>query len=229
MGLAQLKFPGQKISGSIYMRDLNRGAEEVFDYVYNKTLFNYLLKKGMHLVLAKQGKAAPTCTTGFLCGSFCDHREGCSAFAGAAPIPAHVLEIAERVEQLQRSKKALEAELTAAKEELLAFTGENFRGEQDGIYLVASTVKTTTFTDPEKVSQGHPEIFADCQVATMVLDTDKFEALYPDIAADCQSQLRAGFTKVDVNLVKPKATKAEKASATTAETAETSADAAVAV
>lgn len=204
MGLLNIKFPKAEIRGSILVRDLNKGHEHEFDgYAFNQGIFDYLSQKGIHLSLAKQGKADPTTTPGPLCG-FCNHREGCPGHAGAVKIPAHILDIAEQVERLSSSKKELEKEIDVLKAQLLEFTGTRYRGEEEGITLTASSIPDTEtdYIDPEDLKSRFPEAFAAC----------------------AKKKKRTGYTKVEVKRLKPKAAKAPKApkaeKATVADTAE---------
>ena len=141
MGLLQIAFPNApEIRGSILVRDLNKGEEVAFDkFSFNQGVFDYLVKKGIHLSLAKQGKTTPTTTAGPLCG-FCNHRTGCPGHAGAVKIPANILDIAEQLERLISSKKETEKEIERLKTQLLEFTGARYRGEEDGITLTSTTV-----------------------------------------------------------------------------------------
>jgi len=205
MGLLNLDFPGVEIRGSILVRDLNKGHEHEFDgYAFNQGVFEYLSKKGVHLSLAKQGKAVPTTTPGPLCG-FCNHREGCPGHAGAVKIPANILDTAEQLERLNSSKKELEREIDALKNQLLEFTGERYRGEEDGITLIATTVAEST-----------------------TLDSAKLEREYPQAFAACNTRKRAGYTKVEVKRLKIKAAKVPKAPKTATSTVADTAQAAAA-
>jgi len=204
MGLLNIKFPAAEIRGSILVRDLNKGKEHEYDgYAFNQGVFDYLVQKGIHLSLAKQGKAEPTTTPGPLCG-FCNHREGCPGHAGAVKIPANILDIAEQVERLSASKKDLDKEIDTLKNQLLEFTGLQYRGEEEGVTLTATTVpdSETDYVDPEKLQAEFPEAFAAC----------------------ASKKKRAGYTKVEVKRLKPKAAKVPKAPKTAknteAETAE---------
>lgn len=203
MGLLNIQFPTVEIRGSILARDLNKGHEREFDgYAFNQGVFDYLVQKGIHLSLAKQGKVEPTTTPGPLCG-FCNHRDGCPGHAGAVKIPANILDVAEQVDRLNSSKKELEQEIETLKNQLLEFTGARYRGEEEGISLTATTVpdSETDYVDPEKLRDQFPEAFTAC--------TSK--------------KKRAGYTKVEVKRIKqkePKAPKAPKAAKSEAETAE---------
>ena len=203
MGLLAIQSPAVEIRGSILVRDLNKGHEHEFDgYAYNKGVFDYLVQKGIHLSLAKQGKVEPMPTPGPLCG-FCNHRQGCPGHAGAIKIPADILDIAEQVDRLSSSKKELEKEIDVLKNQLLEFTGARYRGEEEGISLVATTVpeNEVDYIDPEKLKTDFPEAFA--AIAT--------------------KKKRAGYTKVEVKRIKlkaPKVAKAPKAAKETAEAAE---------
>lgn len=188
MGLLQAMFPTLEIRGSILVRDLNKGHEAEFDgYSFNQGVYDYLVKKGIHLSLAKQGKASPTTTPGPLCG-FCNHREGCPGHAGAVKIPANIFETAEQLERLNSSKKDLEKEIEVLKNQLLEFTGERYRGEDEGLTLTATTVGEST-----------------------TLDAAKLERDFPEAYAACYTKKRAGYTKVEVKRLKPKAVKVPKA------------------
>ena len=188
MGLLNLEYPGVEIRGSILVRDLNKGHEHEFDgFAFNQGVFDYLSKKGIHLSLAKQGKATPTTTPGPLCG-FCNHRPDCPGHAGAVKIPANILDTAEQLERLNSSKKELEKEIDALKNQLLEFTGARYRGEEEGITLIATTVGEST-----------------------TLDSAKLERDFPEAYAACNTKKRAGYTKVEVKRLKLKAAKAPKA------------------
>jgi len=186
MGLLQLHYPDAEVRGSILSRDLNKGREHEFDgFSFNQTLFDYLLKKAVHRALAKQGKVEPFTTPGPLCG-FCDHRQGCPAHAGAALIPEQILVKAEQLERLNASKKALEEEIDAIKAQLLEFTGEKYKGEAEGVTLVATTVGESTTVDAKKLESEFPDAFKACR------------------------KTKAGYTKVEVKRLKPTPAKAAK-------------------
>ncbi len=209
MGLLHHKFPDADIRGSILVRDLNKGEEEEFDgYTFNQSVFDYLLKKSVHLGLAKQGKVVPQTQTGPLCGC-CNHQSGCPAFAGASSIPAYILDIAENVERLASSKKEIEKEIDNLKNKLQEFTGARFRGEEEGITLTATTVAAGTTLNSDKVKSDHLEVFTACQ--TSVLDSDKVKSEYPDVFNACQVETRKGFTKIEVKRLLPKPAKVSKA------------------
>jgi len=209
MGLLNIKFPDAEIRGSILVRDLNKGREQEFDgYAYNPDLFDYLVKKGIHLALAKQGKATPVTTPSHLCG-FCNHRAGCPAHAGAAAIPEAILVKAEQLERLNASKKALDDEIEAIKAQLLEYTGERYRGEYEGLALTATTVPDSEYD---------------------AVDTEALKANFPAAFAACsKKKKRAGYTKIEVKRAKekpaakepkePKAPRAKKAKAAVEEEA----------
>lgn len=200
MGLLKLRFTAVEVRGSILVRDLNKGHEHEFDgYAFNTGIFDYLVKKGIHLSLAKQGKAVPTTTPGPLCGC-CNHREGCPGHAGAVKIPANILDAAEQLERLNSSKKELDREIETLKNQLLDFTGERYRGEEEGLTLTATTVGES-----------------------VTLDSAKLEREYPEAFAACNTKRRAGYTKLEVKRLKPKAAKVKAAKTTKAETAQAAA------
>lgn len=174
IGLLKIKYPKQKIGGSILTIDLNAGELKQFDgFEYNETLFNYLVGKGAHLLDCLNGIEEPQPAPSFLC-AYCNYRSDClSMTVPEVELPPEVEALANRYLKLSEVRHAADTKLRNIREGLLGFTGPSFRGRSDSIELIASSVGPTAMVDGKLLKLQYPDV-------------------YPAVLKE-----RAGFTKLE--------------------------------
>lgn len=179
IGMMIETHPGRRITGSILSLDLNAGEYREFDgFDHRDGIFSILVDKGRHMAAALRGETEPRVETGVLCG-FCDHRGDCPAFScDPVPIPADVTQLAQRYIATNTTKGEAEKELKQIKEQIVAFTGERFRGQTDDFAILVSTIGPSETVDSKLLQTKYPDVFAD--------------VLKP----------KAGFTKLEVREVR---------------------------
>lgn len=166
------------ISGSIIAIDLNGGIVKEYDgFTPNVAIYNHLINRAHYLLDCLDGKADPQPETGILCGT-CDYRFDCSAYrTEEADIPGELEALARRYAELNSMKNSAEKELRAMKDEIIAATGESFRGCNDNLAIIVNTVPPSVTVDSALLRKLHPDIF------------------------DEVSKQRAGYTKLEVRLL----------------------------
>lgn len=174
IGLLKIKYPKQKIGGSILAIDLNAGELKQFDgFEYNESLFSYLVGKGAHLLDCLNGIEEPQPAPSFLC-AYCNYRSDCpSMTVPEVELPPDIEALANRYLKLHEVRHAADTRLRNIREGLLGFTGPSFRGRSDSIELIASSVGPTVMVDGKLLKLQYPDV-------------------YPAVLKE-----RAGFTKLE--------------------------------
>lgn len=174
IGLLKIKYPKQKIGGSILAIDLNAGELKQFDgFEYNESLFSYLVGKGAHLLDCLNGIEEPQPAPSFLC-AYCNYRSDCpSMTVPEVELPPDIEALANRYLKLHEVRHAADTRLRNIREGLLGFTGPSFRGRSDSIELIASSVGPTAMVDGKLLKLQYPDV-------------------YPAVLKE-----RAGFTKLE--------------------------------
>lgn len=179
IGMMTEAHPERRITGSILSLDLNAGEYREFDGFANREdIYTLLLDKGRHMAAALRGETDPRAETGVLCG-YCDHRGDCPSFScDPVPIPADVAQLAQRYIETNTTKGEAENALKQIKEQIVAFTGNRFRGQTNEFAILVSTIGPSETVDSKLLQSKYPDVFAD--------------VLKP----------KAGFTKLEVREVR---------------------------
>lgn len=174
LGLLRLKYPKKKLGGSILTIDLNAGRLHQFNgFEFNKTLFNYLCNRGLHMLECMEEKAEAQPSPSFLCG-YCSYRSDCPAMAmPQVDLPDEIEALASKYVELGEVRSEADREMKSIREELLEFTGPTFKGRSDSIDLIVSSVAPSMVVDGKLLKQHYPDI-------------------YPEVLKE-----RAGFTKLE--------------------------------
>ena len=159
--------PSISLSGSILAVDMNTGDfKEYPGYVPNDEVTNFLVAKGEKMLLALDGKVAPDCEPGNLCGSYCPYNNDCPAFGNkAAPLPTTLANTAIRLEDLLSGIKDMGKEVDALKAQLLEFTGTEASASYrtDDIIVKLVVTKDSEIIDKDKLVSEYPEIYEACK------------------------------------------------------------------
>lgn len=174
LGLLKIKYPKQKVGGSILVIDLNAGELKQFDgFEYNEALFNYLVSKGLRILDCLNGLEEPQPSPSFLC-AYCSYRTDCpSMTVPEVDLPPDVAALANRYLKLNEVRHAADAKLKNIREGLLEFTGPSFKGRSDSIELITSSVGPSAMVDSKLLKLQYPDV-------------------YPAVLME-----RAGFTKLE--------------------------------
>lgn len=166
------------VSGSIIAIDLNAGIiKEFAGFTPNAAIYEHLLSKARYMLECLDGGVEPQPETGILCGS-CDYRFDCPGYrTREADIPGELEALARRYAELNSMKNGAEKELRAMKDEIVAATGDSFKGCNDALAIIVNTVPPATTVDSALLRKLHPDIF------------------------DEVSKQRAGYTKLEVRLL----------------------------
>lgn len=160
LGLLQIKYPKQKVRGSILVIDLNAGELKQFSgFEYNEALFNYLVSKGLRILDCLNGQEEPQPSPSFLC-AYCDYRSDCPSMTlPEVELPPEVEALANRYLKLNEVKHAADVKLKNIREGLLEFTGPSFKGRSDTIELIASSVGPSAMVDSKLLKHQYPDIY----------------------------------------------------------------------
>ncbi len=182
MGLLELDMSGVPISGSILVVDLNAGEWKEFNsFTPNKILFSAMVMKGRHILLSFTNPEKADIEPGILCG-YCQHRATCPAFVGTNDLPMEVRNIAARYLEKSESKRSLDKEIKSLKKEIIAFTGNEFKGQADLIQICVNKVAPSETVDSKRLKKEFSEVY------------------------DQVKKQRAGYTKLDIARIKKPAT-----------------------
>jgi len=184
MGLLELNNPGAPIGGSILAVDLNAGEWREFNsYTPNRVLFDALITKGRHILASLKQPENAQVEPGRLCG-YCDYRADCPAFTeDAVEIPGEIRTLAARYLEKTETKKALDRDIRELKEEILGFTGPDFRGLSDSLQVCAFEVGPSETVDTRRLKEAFPEVYEKVK------------------------KERAGYTRLEVARIEKKAAK----------------------
>jgi len=174
LGLLRLKYPEEKLGGSILAIDLNAGQVHQFNgYEYNETLFNYLYCRALHLLDCLEEKDEARPSVSFLC-SYCSYRSDCPALLlPHVELPPEIEAMANKFVELGGIRNEADREMRSIREELLEFTGPVFKGRSETIDLVVSSVAASQVVDSKLLKKQYPDI-------------------YPEVLKE-----RAGYTKLE--------------------------------
>ncbi|ABK99494.1 PD-(D/E)XK nuclease family protein [Pelobacter propionicus] len=160
LGLLRIKYPGEKIGGSILAIDLNAGKVHQFNgYEYNDAVFNYLYTRALYLLdcLEEKDEALPSAS--HTC-SFCSYRSDCPAMTlPVVELPPEIEALASKYAKLNSTKNHAEKEMKSIRQELLDFTGPVFKGRSDKVGLVVSSVAPSMAVDAELLKNQFPNIY----------------------------------------------------------------------
>lgn len=182
MGFVLLHNPGWEISGSILAIDLNSGQWQEFNgFAPQELVFEVLLNKGIHIWDCLENQTLePVVERGLLC-DHCPYRIGCPAFADEVLIPVEIVRMAQGYLACQSQRAQTERALKKFKEDILSFTGCNFRGSAQDIVLSTFEVAPSELVDAALLKQKYPEIYEEVK------------------------KEKAGFTRLDIKQVKTQA------------------------
>ncbi|WP_020678097.1 hypothetical protein [Geopsychrobacter electrodiphilus] len=182
MGLLELDKPGVPIGGSILAVDLNAGEWKEFNsFTPNRILFDAMIMKGRHILFSLNSPENAQIEPGILCG-YCSQRGTCPAFAGdEIEIPQEIRNLVARYLEKSEGKRSLDKEIKGLKNEILSFTGTNFKGHADLLQICASEVGPSEAVDSKRLKEAFPEVY------------------------DQVKKERAGFTRLDVARIRKQA------------------------
>ncbi len=162
MGLLKLNYPNSVIKGSIFAIDLNAGKMKEFNgYEPNYALFNALCKKAttIQALIETHETADLETSESMLCG-FCPFKTDCPKFSGEENVVPDDLKAAvKQYKEVQEQQKALKQKLDMMKENILAFTGDDYHAAWDGNKVTVSTVKSNRI-DAKTLKSEYPDIFS---------------------------------------------------------------------
>jgi len=160
LGLLRIKYPKGKLGGSILAIDLNAGAVHQFNgFRHNKSLFNYLQNRALHLLDCLADKAEAETSPSHLC-SYCSYRSDCPAMTlPKVELPVEIEKLANKYVELSDIKGEADKEMKSIREELLEFTGTSFKGRSDSIDLVVSSVAPSMVVDGQRLKKQFPDIY----------------------------------------------------------------------
>ena len=161
MGLAKLLYPKAEIKGSLFVIDLNSGKYEEFNgYEPNEEIFDALLEnaKGIYeVVRTKKINGLPT-EAGLLCG-YCPFKKDCPAFTGdESEVPEDVANAVEKYVEVSKEEKELGKKKNTLKQEILGYTGSNFKASFNGHKLSVKEVISVK-ADTKILKAEYPEIY----------------------------------------------------------------------
>lgn len=165
MGLASIAAPEKIVTGSIMAVDRAKGhCLEYTGYTPNSGLTDYFIEKGRKIWDAMQGTGPvpnPEPGDGNLCG-FCAHKHDCPAHdtSKLQVVPAHEAQLVARYKSLSADKKEIECRLDIIKGELLAFTGDKYKGAAGDLVLSVISIPESATVDSQKLKADFPEVYA---------------------------------------------------------------------
>jgi CRISPR/Cas system-associated exonuclease Cas4 (RecB family) len=174
LGLLRIKYPKEKLAGSILAIDLNAGQIHQFNgFEHNDALSNYLFTRGLHMLDCMEEKEEAQPSVSFLC-SYCSYRSDCPAMSlPEVELPPEIEAMANKFVELGDIRHEADREMKSIREELLDFTGPVFKGRSETIDLVVSSVAPSMTVDSKLLKKQYPDI-------------------YPEVLKE-----RAGFTKLE--------------------------------
>lgn len=162
LGLLHIKYPKEKLGGSILAIDLNAGKVHQFNgFSYNDAVFNYLSCRALYLLdcLDEKDEARPSAS--HTC-SYCSYRTDCPAMTlPKVQLPPEIEALAGKYAELNGTKIRSEKEMKSIRQELMDFTGPAFKGCSDTVNLTVSSVASSQVVDAELLLQQYPDIYAE--------------------------------------------------------------------
>ncbi|MGC8979498.1 PD-(D/E)XK nuclease family protein [Caldisericum sp.] len=160
MGLYKLNNPQMKVMGKIVVINLNSGFTKEFEVDFNEDLFHSLLEKAERLWNKWQnggeGKAEPS----LLC-SHCPYKAECPVFKGdgGKEIPEDLLFKAVEYREIKKQISQLEDQAEEIKNEIIAFTGDNFEYTDELVSLKVSRVADLYVLDSQALKKQMPDVY----------------------------------------------------------------------
>ena len=160
LGLVKLKFPKDKVKGSILVLDLASGEIKEFNgYKPNDELFSALVEKARAVYEKVQAKIEDLdYEINGLC-SYCPFKSTCPAFTGDEPMISEELNKAvENYIAVSQEEKEIKKEKDRLKQEILGYTGNNFQAKFNGHKLsIKETVSVRV--DINLLKSEYPDIY----------------------------------------------------------------------
>ncbi|WP_136515933.1 PD-(D/E)XK nuclease family protein [Geomonas edaphica] len=160
LGLLRIHHPEGKLGGSILAIDLNAGQVHQFNgFEYNDALFNYLYCRALYLLDCLEGREEAQPSVSQTC-AFCAYRYDCPAMTlPKVELPPEIEMLACKYAKLNSTKNRADKEMKSIRQELLDFTGPNFKGRSTKVDLVVSSVAPTMAVDPEMLKTQYPDVY----------------------------------------------------------------------
>lgn len=160
MGLLRIQYPKGKIGGSILAIDLNAGQLHQFNgYEHDDAMFNYLVSRAIYLFDCLEDKEEARPTVSHICG-FCPYRPDCPAMAlPKVQLPPEIEALAMKYAELNTTKSQAERAMKGIRQELLDFTGPVFKGTNDVIDLIVTSVDPGLIVDGDLLHAHHPDVY----------------------------------------------------------------------
>jgi hypothetical protein len=162
LGLLHIKYPDEKLGGSILAIDLNAGKVHQFNgFEYNDSLFNYLYCRALYLLDCLEGKDEARPTVSQLC-SYCSFRADCPLMKlPQVDLPPEIEALANKFVELGSIRNEADRDMKSIREELLEFTGMVFKGRSDSVDLVVSSVAPSMMVDSKLLKKEYPDVYAE--------------------------------------------------------------------
>jgi len=160
LGLLRIQYPQGELGGSILAIDLNAGQVQQFNgFAYNETLFNYLHCRALHLLDCLEEKDQPHPQVSHLC-SYCSYRSDCPAMLlPPVELPSEIEALASKYIELNSIAKQTDREMKSIRDELLQFTGPEFKGRGATVDLIVSAIESSMVVDSKLLKQHYPDIY----------------------------------------------------------------------
>ena len=162
LGLLHIKYPDEKLGGSILAIDLNAGKIHQFNgFEYNDSLFNYLYCRALYLLDCLEDKDDARPTASHLC-SYCSYRSDCPLMRlPKVDLPLEIEALANKFVELGSIRNEADRDMKSIREELLEFTGMVFKGRSNSVDLVVSSVAPSMMVDSKLLKKEYPDIYSE--------------------------------------------------------------------